>query len=79
MWHFVGCLSPSRGPGLCSGVPEEPTVKRGWELTVDVITPGEMVDLVGGGEAVGRRRERERDDDDDDDDDEYLQQPYNQL
>jgi hypothetical protein len=36
---------------------EEPTVKRGWELTVT--TPGETVDLVGGGEAVGRERERD--------------------
>ena len=63
MWSFVDCLSPSKGPGLCSGVVvlEVPTVKRGWELTVT--TPGETLDLVGGGEAVGRRgekRERER-------------------
>ena len=60
VWSLVGCLSPSRGPGLCSGVPDlKPMVKRGWELTV--ITPGEMVDFVGGGEAVEmEERERER-------------------
>ena len=60
VWSFEGCLSPSKGPGLRgSGVAEEPTVNRGWELTVTI--PGETVVLVGGGEAAGRRkRERER-------------------
>lgn len=57
VWGTLGCLRPSRGPGLWMGPPHDPPVVNigcWWGLVVT--TPGKLDGFVGGGEATEKRK-----------------------